>query len=140
MKKQEYSLQNVLNSISADASKSFIDISSFTKILDNSIDKIADYVEKNMGNILNKSVNVGMTIVNTVISFILAIYMLCDKRRLQAGWKRFMRALLTEKSYRDGTTFWTRCNQILIRYFLLPFSAVSAKMMLYTNVSHITQT
>ena len=110
------SLQNVLNSISADASKSFIDISSFTKILDNSIDKIADYVEENMGNILNKSVNVGKTIVNTVISFILAIYMLCDKRRLQAGWKRFMRALLTEKSYRDGTTFWTRCNQILIRY------------------------
>ena len=72
------SLQNVLNSISADASKSFIDISSFTKILDNSIDKIADYVEENMGNILNKSVNVGKTIVNTVISFILAIYMLCD--------------------------------------------------------------
>jgi predicted PurR-regulated permease PerM len=110
------SLQILLNSFSADASKSFIDISSFTKILDNSIEKIADYIGKNMGNILNKSVNVGVTIVNTVISFILAIYMLCDKRRLQAGWKRFMRALLSEKSFRDGAFFWTRCNQILIRY------------------------
>ncbi len=110
------SLQSVLDSFSRNAAKSSIDITSFTNILENSIDKLADYVEHNMGNILNKSVDVGKTIVNIVISFILAIYMLCDKRRLQAGWRRLMQALLSEKTFREGTALWTRCNDILIRY------------------------
>ncbi|MBR1913862.1 MAG: AI-2E family transporter [Lachnospiraceae bacterium] len=110
------SLQLVLNSFSSQISAFSFDISSFAKILDNSIDKLADYVEENMGNIVNKSVNVGMTIFNLVISFILAIYMLCDKRRLQAGWRRFMQALLPERTYQDGAAFWIRCNNILIRY------------------------
>ena len=110
------SLQSVLNNISLDAAENSLDISSITRILDNAIEKLADYIQDNLGNIVNKSINVGMTIFNTVISFILAIYMLCGKEKLKDTWKRFLKALLPEKRFDDISVFWGRCNDILVRY------------------------
>ncbi len=110
------SLQNFINTLSLDAKNSFIDISSFTKVLDNAIENMAEYIQKNLGNIVNTSINAGMTVINTVMSFILAIYMLCDKERIQNSWKRLLQGLFSEKGYNDISAFWKRCNEILIRY------------------------
>lgn len=110
------SLQNFVNAISYDAAKNSMDISSITKLLDNAIENMANYIQDNLGNIVNTSINAGMSVINTVISFILAIYMLCDKERLQAGWRRFLQGVLSDKSYSEVSVFWNRCNQILIRY------------------------
>jgi predicted PurR-regulated permease PerM len=110
------SLQSFINTVSMDAAKKEIDISAFTKMMDNAIENLAEYIQANLGNIVNKSINVGVGIANTVISFILAIYMLCDKERLLKNWKRFLQAILWDKSYYDLASFWRRCNKILIRY------------------------
>lgn len=113
------SLQNLLNNISTGADEDSIfsfDISSITKVIDNMIEKLSDYIQDNVGSIVNKSINVGVTIFNIVISFILAIYMLTDKERIQAGWKRLMQAFLSDKNYAEANAFWNRCNDILIRY------------------------
>ena len=110
------SLQNFLNTISLDAAENSIDISNFTKLLDKAIENMADYIQDNLGNIVNSSINAGISVINTVISFILAIYMLCDKDRLRAGWRQFLQGILSEKSYSEISTFWNRCNEILIRY------------------------
>ena len=110
------SLQNFLNTISLDAAENSLDISSITTLLDNEIERLADYIQDNLGSIVNTSINVGANIFNTVISFILAIYMLCDKERLLAAWRRFMRALLPDRRYAELSAFWARCNTILIRY------------------------
>ena len=110
------SLQSFLNTISVDAAENSVDISNITKILDTAIENLADYIQKNLGNIVNTSINAGMSIINTVMSFILAIYMLCDKERLKAGWRRLLQGVLSEKNYSDVSVFWSRCNQILIRY------------------------
>ena len=93
------SLQNLINSFSANFAENSYDISTITRILDNAIGKLADYIQDNLGNIVNKSINLGKTIFNVVISFILAIYMLCDKERLLFAWRRLLKALLPEKSY-----------------------------------------
>lgn len=110
------SLQNLINSFSASFAKNSYDISTITRILDNAIGKLADYIQDNLGNIVNKSINLGKTIFNVVISFILAIYMLCDKERLLFAWRRLLKALLPEKSYHEISYFWKRCNEILVRY------------------------
>ena len=110
------SLQIFINNLNADAQNSFFDISSITRVLDNAIENMAVYIQKNLGNIVNSSINAGMTVINTVISFILAIYMLCDKERLKNSWKRLLQGLFSEKGYNDISVFWNRCNEILIRY------------------------
>ncbi len=113
------SLQNLLNNISSQADDDSIfsfDISSVTKVIDNMIEKLSDYVQNNVGSIVNTSINVGVTIFNIVISFILAIYMLSDKERILAGWRRLMQAFLSDRTYAEAESFWNRCNDILIRY------------------------
>ncbi len=110
------SLQAFLNEISLDSEKGFIDISSITNILDKTIENIASYIQKNLGHIVNSSLNAGKMVVNTVMSFILAIYMLCDKERIQKGWRRLLQGLFSEKYYAEISAFWKRCNEILIRY------------------------
>ncbi len=110
------SLQSILNSISLDAAENSVDISNITKILDTAIENLADYIQKNLGNIVNTSINAGMTVISVVMSFILAIYMLSGKERLKEAWKRFLQGVLSDKSYSEISVFWNRCNQILIRY------------------------
>lgn len=110
------SLQVFLNTISLDAAENSVDISHFTKILDTAIENLSEYIQKNLGHIVNTSINAGMSVINTVISFILAIYILCDKERLLAAWKRLLQGALSDRTYSEVATFWNRCNQILIRY------------------------
>ncbi len=110
------SLQSFINSVTQNAAENEIDISSFTRMIDNAIENLADYIQDNLGNIVNKSINVGMGIANTVISFILAIYMLCDKERILKAWKRFLQAVFSDKFYEDLASFWRRCNRILVSY------------------------
>ncbi len=110
------SLQNFLNNINLDAAQNSIDISNITRILDTAIENLADYFQKNLGNIVNTSINAGMSVISTIMSFILAIYMLCDKDRLKASWRRLLQGLLSDRSFMEASVFWNRCNQILIRY------------------------
>ncbi|MCR5775082.1 MAG: AI-2E family transporter [Lachnospiraceae bacterium] len=110
------SLQNLLDSMSREFKSGFVDISNITQLLEKEIGKIVDYLQDNLGNIVNKSLNVGKSIANTGISCILAIYMLLDKSRLQRAWKRFLQALLPDKRYTEVAAFWNRCNNILVRY------------------------
>lgn len=109
-------LQAFINNLSQNAAKNQIDITAFTKMMDNAIENLANYIQSNLGNIVNKSINVGMGIANTVISFILAIYMLCDKERIIKAWKRFLQAAFSDKGYEDLAIFWRRCNRILVSY------------------------
>lgn len=110
------SLQGFLNTISLDAAENSVDISHLTKILDKAIENLSEYIQKNLGHIVNSSISVGMSVINTVISFILAIYILCGKDRLLAAWKRLLQGALSDRTYSEVATFWNRCNQILIRY------------------------
>ena len=93
-----------------------LDLEDTTTKVDELIFGVTDYLSKNSATILDKSFNVGRSIASGVISFILAIYMLCDKRRLQEGFRRFLRAILPDKKYHDVSTIWSRCNAILVRY------------------------
>lgn len=109
-------IQTFLQSLNKSAAKRDLDISSFIEFGDNMLQTITSSIPSNMNNIINTSYNIGIKVFNGVIAFILAIYFLLDKERLQLSLKKLMRAVLSEKKYRESADFWSRCNKILIRY------------------------
>ena len=110
------SLQSFLQSLDKTAASKDVDISGITNMGDNLLNTITSNMPDNIDSIVNTSYNIGIGVFNGVIGFILAIYFLLDKERLQAGFKRLVRVMVTSKAYHDSADFWSRCNSILIRY------------------------
>ena len=95
-----------------------VDISAVAGLGEKALDTLSKYLtdKENMQNILDSSVSAGKGIFDTVIGFILAIYLLLDKHRLLNGISRIMSFILKGKAYENAGDFLSRCNQILIRY------------------------
>ena len=110
------SLQMMINGFSNMAARFNIDLASITSRADQILEEITSYISKNANNIVSKSIDFGKNIFTAVISVILAIYILFDKDKLTASLRRLLKALLPSKRYEDLSSFWGRCNSILIRY------------------------
>lgn len=110
------SLNKWLNMLSKSASQLNIDISGITNFGENALSKLVDLITSNSGNVVDTVTGIGSGVMNGVISFIISIYILLDKRRILNGFGRFNRILLSEKHYAEAANFWGRCNQILIRF------------------------
>ncbi|MCR5488315.1 MAG: AI-2E family transporter [Lachnospiraceae bacterium] len=83
---------------------------------DRVIQGIADYVKDNAGQIINTSYSIGANLINALISFVLAFYLLTDKRRIMDAIRRFFRALLKEHRFQSMSVYLRHCHAILIRY------------------------
>ncbi len=112
------SLQKFLDSITKRAAEINVDMSNFNNITDTIINYLTSSVPKNINTIISTSVGIGRRIIDTLISFVLAIYLLSGKERILAGTKRLMTAFLSAKTYVETMTFWKRCNKILTRYIV----------------------
>lgn len=112
------SLEKLLNSADKTAANNDLDISDVTNFGNKILNAITASIPDNMSNIINTSYNIGMSVVNGVIAFIMAIYFLADKERLLIGFKRLMHAIIPEKRYKESADFWSRCNDILSRYIV----------------------
>ena len=95
--------------------EAIIDTGSLETYSQNALSTITEFVGKNAGTILNQAADSGKGILSTVIAFILAVYLLIDKKRVMSGWWRFVRSLS-----REGTTrvmdFTLRCDVIFMSY------------------------
>ncbi|RKM55586.1 AI-2E family transporter [Butyrivibrio sp. X503] len=80
------------------------------------LDGISDYFSHNMDTFVSGSVSAGKGVFDTVIAFILAIYFMIDKKRIIAGFSKFMSLIMKEKTYKNSADLFERCNAILIRY------------------------
>ena len=93
-----------------------IDISSIANIGDKILTTISEYFSKNMGNLVNTSANIGKSVFDLVLAFILAIYLLLDKNRLKSGVSKLCRLIMKHDTYSSTGDFISRCNAIIIRY------------------------
>jgi len=107
-----------LSSLNNKTSDSNIDITKITELGNNVMDKITSALPNIMDRVINTSYTIGTGFVNGVISFILAIYMLLDKNRLQRNSGRLLRYMIPEKRYPACVRFLGRCNSILVRYIV----------------------
>lgn len=92
------------------------EFSGLANIVNKVLENIGSLFTDNMEGIVNSSVSAGKNVFDIVISFILAIYLLLDKRRIINGISRLMELILKEKTYKSSGEFLDKCNKILIRY------------------------
>lgn len=69
-----------------------------------------------VNEILETSYDVGSGFVSVVLGFILAIYFMIDKVRLQKMFKKLLRKILHEDKYRKLSEFCYKSDRILLRY------------------------
>ncbi len=77
---------------------------------------VSDYVRNNADRILMTSAATGRALIQWVIGFILAAYLLTEKDTLKAGFARLLRALVRTESFDVMAPILKRCDAILTRY------------------------
>ncbi|MCR5625126.1 MAG: AI-2E family transporter [Lachnospiraceae bacterium] len=109
-------LKNLLRELNDMAAKYKIDLSGLTDVSDKLLGTITSKLSANLSNIVNVSINLGTTIFNILISFILAVYFLIDRVSMTEGARRFFHLILSDAKYASLAEFWRRCNKILVKY------------------------
>ena len=108
--------KTLLNLLENSPLRSVIDAEKLQSISENALTSIANFVRDNAGKILTAAANSGKGIISTVISLIVAVYLLIDKKRVMAGLWRFGRAVLSRETLTNIMDFSLRCDSILMSY------------------------
>jgi len=82
----------------------------------NALGAIQSFILTNAGAILNSAANSGKQILSTVISLILAIFFLLNKKTALNGVRRLVRAFLRQEAAQELLSFLLRCDTILVSY------------------------
>ena len=94
----------------------FLDADRITTLSQNALNSIISFVRENAGRILSSAANSGKNVISAVISLILAVYLLVDKKRVLRGWWRLVRAVFSQKTMMEIMDFSLRCDAILISF------------------------
>lgn len=107
----------ILSQDISDYAKMFgLDVSGFTELGGEIVQWIANYIAENIGQIVDFSYSIGVSVFNGVVGFILAVYFLMDKDRLRDSSRRLFKAMMPEKIYTDVHDFTRKCYVILVHY------------------------
>ena len=93
-----------------------IDISAILASIGSIGEMVMSVISENMQTLIDASVKVGSGAVMLVIEFIIAIYLLADKRNLQNTAKRILKLLMRDKTYEAVKSYVLRCNPIIYRF------------------------
>lgn len=110
------SLQGFLQTASIEAAERGIDISGITRFGDDILNVAGKKIPENFDGILTTSLSISKAIFDLFIAMFLAIYFLADKDRLRGSFSRLLKRVIKPDSYKAFSSFWERCNSILIRY------------------------
>lgn len=93
-----------------------LNIGSIANMGDKILSSFSANFTSNMGNVVNTSANIGKSFFDLVLAFILAVYLLLDKNRLQSGISNLLRLVMRPERFEAAGDFVRRCNDIIIRY------------------------
>ena len=121
----------------------FLNADRLTTLSQNALSSIISFVRENAGRILSSAANSGRNVISAVISVILAIYLLMDKKRVLRGWWRLVKAIFSQKTMMEIMDFSLRCDAILISFLVqslldsLIIGVVNAIFMLICRMQYI---
>lgn len=121
----------------------FLNADRLTTLSQNALSSIISFVRENAGRILSSAANSGRNVISAVISLILAIYLLMDKKRVLRGWWRLVRAFFSQNATMGIMDFSLRCDAILISFLVqslldsLIIGVVNAIFMLICRMQYI---
>lgn len=95
-----------------------VDLSALANVGDKILEAIGDAFSNNMSDVVTTSANIGKSVFDGILAFILAIYMLLDKKRLKSGFVKLMGLILKKETFDNTSDFIKKSNQIMIRYIL----------------------
>jgi len=73
-----------------------------------SLDSVSDYI--------NKALGVANTIFNIFVSLIMSVYVLLERRKILEFFKKIVRALFTDDTYKAIEKYFTKSNDIFFRF------------------------
>ena len=100
-------------------------------------------VGKYAGSILSTTVDVGKTIMDLAIAFMMSIYILAEKPTLKKGCARLVRAIVGEDRYHGVCTFLEKTNAVFNAYIVynlidcLIIGIINAIFMLVTGMQYV---
>ncbi len=111
-------LQGLLKEFEAGGAAGFlgISLSGLASLGDKIVGTIGNFFSENMDSVYMTGTNIGKGLLDVVISLILAIYFLMDKRRMVSAISKLLSLLMSDESFAKGGDFLNRCNDILVRY------------------------
>ncbi|MBR3338915.1 MAG: AI-2E family transporter, partial [Lachnospiraceae bacterium] len=131
---------NYLNKI---ASENNVDISGITTYGQEMLDSVLDILPNSINTIMTTSHSMGSSIINLIISFILAIYFLNGKEKIMNEIQRLRHAMYNDETYESRTKFFRRCNEIMLNFVIydildaLIVAIANAVFMMITGMSYI---
>ena len=131
---------NYLNRI---ASENNVDISGITTYGQEMLDSVLDILPNSINTIMTTSHSMGSSIINLIISFILAIYFLNGKEKIMNEIQRLRHAMYNDETYESRTKFFRRCNEIMLNFVIydildaLIVAIANAVFMMITGMSYI---
>ena len=93
-----------------------LNLETLANATDTLLERIGDYLSANMGNLAIATTNIGKSLIDIALAFILAIYLLLDKTKLMEGIQRIARLIMKPEKFDSTGEFISRCNDIIIRY------------------------
>lgn len=105
-------------SVKMGVSESIFNINALIDSSEKILSKITEYITNNMDSILSASANAGKNIFQWGIAFMLSIYIIAEKAKLKAGFKRLLKAVFGEKRYVGVSDFLRKCDKIFNRYIV----------------------
>lgn len=128
------SISNMLDNLGV--SKKMIDLSTIIDSSEDILSSVSTLIVDNMGSILTASANFGKNFFRWIIAFILSIYLLSEKDKLQAGMQRLIRAIFGEEKYIGVSAFLTKSNMIFNRYIV--YNLIDSLIIGVTNLTFMT--
>ncbi len=110
------SLENLLNTLSVKAESFHINLTGITSKINTFLSQFAQKLPEAMSQIVSVSAGIGKGFFNFILGSILAVYFLSGKEKLKAGTSRLLKVIVPDTVYKRMASFWSTCNEILIRY------------------------
>lgn len=120
--------------------KRHVDMKSAFTAIDNMLDKMQSQVQDRL---VSGSGSGGKHVLNFIIDFILAIYFLADKKRVQRNARNFFRLSMRDTTYVKVSSVWKRCDRIFIKFLFcevidaLIVGCANAAFMLICQMSYV---
>ena len=109
-------LETFQNFLERQGISKYVDLKMFIDSSETAWSKLFELISDNMENIMNASADVGKSLVNWTLGFILSIYLLLAKKSVKVFCSQLGKALFESGRYDAFKTFWYRCDTILSHY------------------------
>ena len=104
--------------------KDRFDLTSIVESSEELLKSLSDYISDNSDTILGITAGIGKGLLQWLMAGIVAVYLIAEKPKLKAAFKRLLKALFPEEKYESVASFLSKCNTIMTRYIV--FSLLDA--------------